>query len=220
LHFILWGGLAYGAGWWFLFDFSQVPTLVGMGVPILIGGYKLIAIFGRWYANGILMTTECIRFVDWKKMFDVQMTRLDYWDQDQIIIQRVGAMPYILSYGDLVFMKISGGAPIEYKNINRPRKVMRVLTKNREVTLDEKNFMEEGALKNLISQMVQTQTRHGGQPGERKNFSESGSEAVAPQFDAKPEKRIRKKKKSRFEEMSVEIEKKLDDTGGIEIDLD
>lgn len=222
-HLLLWGGLMYAAGWWFLFDFTQYATLAVMGVPFIIGVYKLGTLFSRWYFNAVLMTTETLVFVDWRRMFDMRMVRLDYWDQDQIVIERTGAMPFLFSYGDLHFTKISGGEPYIFRKINKPRKVARILTKNREVMLDEKNFMEEGALKNLISQMVQTQVRHGGQPTGRRNFpaEEFFSDDQKPRSkrEQKAAKKEEKKRKKQGDQ-HLEIEKQMDDTGGIEIDLD
>ena len=73
--------------------------------------------------------------------------------------------------------------------------------------LDEKNFTEESALKDLLSQMVQTQVRNGGQPdrnmGEILNDLNSIKES---DIEDKPE-----------DGDSMEVDFELDDEGGIEI---
>jgi len=184
---------------------------------VIIGLYKTIQVFLSWYGNAVLMTTESLLFVTWPKLFSPTSVRLDYWDLDAVEVVRSGASSYIRNVGNLSFSKISGGEAIVFEKVYRPHRTEKIITANRERMVDEKNFTEQSALKDLLAGLVDSHVRENGQPdGLREKakqvLSRKNNEPTSPK-EPKP------KKRKHFENEIEEVEKKLDDTGGIEIDL-
>ncbi|NJP03967.1 hypothetical protein HC823_01745 [Candidatus Gracilibacteria bacterium] len=94
--------------------------------------------------------------------------------------------------------------------------------------LDEKNFTEESALKDLLSQMVQSHVRKNGQPVRRSGDMEVHDELGILENENENKKSVQSiidiKEEIELddgevfeEEVIIEVEKELDDDGGIEI---
>ena len=175
------------------------------------------------------MTNESLIFIDWKRFFHRSFSRIDFHNLDEIEVARHGVKSFILNYGTLLFQKVNGGSEIKMKGINRPNWTSKVIEKYREEILDNKNFTEESALKGLLAQMVKRHVENNGQPD--REFEDIITEIVpkvAPPkkkkgksfFERFKRKAPPKKQHIKFEKMSVEVEKELDDDGGIEFDLD
>ena len=174
---------------------------------IILGIERLLRVFWHWYGNAILMTNESLVFTKWEGFFDRTTVRLDYWDLDEVGMERKGVASFFAGVGDLVFEKTTGGEPYIFKGINNPKRVVKILRHHRGRMLDEKNFTEESALRDLLSQMVQTHVRGNGQPV-RKGEVDFATE----------EKEQKGGNKESIEELS-EVDFELDDEGGIEIEL-
>ncbi|MCF7830566.1 hypothetical protein K9M41_01030 [Candidatus Gracilibacteria bacterium] len=208
---ILWGALLGGLTWgaWFFLPPDLFWAWWGLGA---LTGYKLLAIFCHWYVNGIVMTTDNVIDVEWPRFFERRCTRVDYWDLDEIEVERVGIKSFIYNYGTLRLQKY-GGELHAIHMIYRPNKAARIIEKYREQMVDAKNFTEESALKDLITKLVRTHVRDHGQPerpdkeGRRSNKEEIPKKSFIKNV-FKPQT------------TSIEVEKELDDEGGIEIDLD
>jgi len=209
---ILWGGLTVGL--WFFVPPEFAIVYVATGAFAL---FKILGALFYWYVNAVLMTTESLVFIEWHKFFERKSTRLDFWDIDEIEVERVGITSFIYNYGTLRFQKYGGELHAAHK-ISRPGRAAKIIEKYREQFLDAKNFTEESALKELISNMVQTHVREHGQP-ERGRGQEKG---IRNKEQGKKEEKKESfvKKIFKADEMPVEVEKELDDEGGIEIDLD
>jgi len=200
----IWGGMAWIL--WFLY-----PERLFWGW-IFVGGFAIFKVsssFLHWYLNAILMTSENIIFVDWERPFQRRSTRIDYWNLDQVQTERIGFWAFFWNFGNLHFQKVNGGELIMFSNANRPVRTAKIIEGIREDMVDAKNFTEESALKNLLSQLVDRHVREEGQP-----VREAEKPVVEPPAPAK------KPKKTTVESERIEVEKKLDDTGGIEFDLD
>lgn len=273
-----WGAIACGVHWYwanYYYDYSSNNeyNLLWL-IPAIIGCIKVFDVFMKWYANAILMTNESLIFAEFRHIFDRSISRIDYWDLDDVELEKKGVSDYLGNKGDLIFSKVSGGAAIEFKRVGNPRKIIKKIRKHKVKILNEKNFTEEGALKDLLSQLVQTHVRGKGQPEEKREFheeikkkvksikekdydeldfakmkeeelaklkkfySDENNEEVLEDIDdeknifsihsiKKFAKKIKKKHfhnelgDDNFEEReNIEVEKELDDEGGLEIDLD
>jgi hypothetical protein len=229
----LWGGLAWGV-WWFYPRYDGYGELFFQGIwfaLLLFALYKILGAFLYWYVNAVLMTNENIIFVDWPKLFQRRSTRIDYWNLDQIEVERIGWQSFLYNYGTLNFQKVSGGDLFSFTRMSKPHKVAKIIEAYRELQVDNKNFTEESALKDLLSNMVQSHVRGSGQPERPEAGALSVKEKIEP---SSPKKKKSNNKKGWFGELSknapekfgsvevleIEVEKKLDDEGGIEIDLD
>jgi len=207
-HLIFWGGIAGGLAWFFAGTEYQISA----AVPAIFGAYRIGVVFLRWYKNAVLMTDQALVFVEWKKPFWQKITRLDYWDLDEVSLERTSAREFFSGVGDLVFERVNGGESLIFEQARRPKRTIKIIHKHRERMLDEKNFTEESALKNLLSQMVQGHVRQDGQPqrsGEKsapasKNLEKKSSKKVAPVVEI---------------EDSVEVDFELDEEGGISLEL-
>ncbi len=243
IHVLLWGGLTYV--FYFLYptyDFKSSSGVIHSydltmvwGFFALLTLYKVLGALGYWYYNGIVMTNESLIFVDWKKFFHRNFSRIDFHNLDEIEVEKRGIRSFLLNYGDLRFEKVNGGSKVLVHRINRPMWTSRTIERYREKILDAKNFTEESALKNLLSQMVQHHVDEHGQPTREterfrlktKDFyhlEEAEQEVVearkqkeASFFEKLVPKKI-VKKEQRYRE--IEVEKELDDTGGFDLDLD
>ena len=234
-------------------------------IPFFIGLFKVFTIFMHWYSNSILMTNESLVFVVFNNFFDKRASRIDYFDLDDVEIEKKGVGDYLGDKGDLIFTKVSGGQK-EFLRVRNPRKIIRKIREHKAKMLAEKNFVEESALKDLLSQLVQTHVRGKGQPN-REKFRENISEReetsikqdsyksveddfneeeiieigiepeelkaeykqkpVSAKFSINPLKwgivrhfrnELNTSEEIIYEE-NIEIEKELDDEGGLEIDL-
>ena len=228
LELLLWGGLIYIVAWSQMFRMDFLWIYAGIGA---VGFFRLWRRFMDWWKNAILMTTESLLFLTWENFFKSSIARLDYFDQDVIDIQRNNAWAYFGHHGDLIFSKISGAEPHVFEKVWRPNRAVKILTAHREKMLDEKNFTEEGALKDLLSQLVQTHVRKNGQPD--RVLGERESDEPQVQMDELLNKEVVRErevidiKKEVIladgevleEEVIIEVEKELDDEGGIEIQI-
>ena len=187
-------------------------------IPLLIGIIRIFKIFMEWYANAILMTNESLVFAEFIHLFDRKITRIDYWDLDDVELEKKGVSDYIGNRGDLIFTKVSGGKPISFERINSPRKIIKKIRKHKSLMLDEKNFTEESALKDLLSKLVQTHVRKEGQP-ERNGYENKiiSKEVVVNSAKEKGNHHFYNELDSEYQ--NIEIEKELDDEGGLEIEI-
>jgi hypothetical protein len=215
---LLWGGVAGVI--WYVFRFYAFWEWIEL-IFIVFALYKVMCVFFVWYFNAILMTTDNLLFVEWKGLFNKKSSRIDYWNLDEIQVVRIGIRSFMGNYGDLFFMKYNGGVLYEAHRIHAPQKVARTIENYREQQVDAKNFTEESSLKELISGLVQTHVRDKGQPERDEKVSkrpESGASLNVEPRKGKEKKSIIKKV-FHPDEMAIEVEKELDDEGGIEIDL-
>ncbi|MCF7918152.1 hypothetical protein K9L27_04135 [Candidatus Gracilibacteria bacterium] len=215
---ILYGGISFGL--WFVFHGTNFFwAWIGMS---LFTTYKILYVYLLWYMNAILMTTDNLVFVEWGGFFKTKSIRVDYWNLDEIQVVRVGLRSFLSNYGDLYFMKSGGGELYVAHKVNRPNRVARQIEAYRESQVDAKNFTEESALKNLLSSMVQSHVKEHGQP-ERPENKEQISKIREQRTESREKKEsFRTKITNRFkpDEMPIEVEKELDDEGGIELDLE
>lgn len=148
-----------------------VPPIKGVSAWWFVaglGGFKGLSVFCFWYVNAILMTNESVLFIDWPSAFEKRNKRLDFSNLDSVAVEKKGVHSFFMNFGTLIFEKTGGGEPIEIEKINTPSKVVRIIELYKERKIDEKNFTEESALKDLLSQMVQTHVGTHGQPEREK----------------------------------------------------
>ena len=200
---------------------------------LLFGLFRGFSALCFWYFNGLLMTSENLILIQWPQLFLRKSTRLDYWNLDEIEVERVGLAAFSWNFGDLHFQKINEGELFTFKKANRPNRAARIIESFREQMVDSKNFTEESALKNLLSNMVQTHVGEHGQPerGNENKMPESQIDTeIQPKksikIDVSPAKnevikmkKIGEKPKKKKAQMQIIVEKELDDEGGLELDL-
>ncbi len=225
-HSLIFGGLAFII--WYLYrSYNEIDLTYVWGFFVLFAIYKVLGAFFIWYYhNTIVMTNESLIFIDWKKFFHRSFSRIDFHNLDEIEVARHGVKSFLLNYGTLLFQKVNGGSEIEVKKISRPNRASKIIEKYREEILDNKNFTEESALKGLLSQLVKRHVGDNGQPD--REFDDIITK-IEPKIAPKKEKysfweKFKRKEKlpkkhSKFEKMNIEIEKELDDDGGIDFDL-
>lgn len=176
-------------------------------LPIIFGAERISVVFWLWYGNAVLMTNESLVFTVWSGFFNRKITRLDYWDLDEVGLERKGIANFLAGVGDVIFEKVSGGDPLIFSGMNRPKRAVKILRQHRGRMLDDKNFTEESALKNLLSQMVQTHVRSDGQPSR-----DTGE--ILTKLNSIPESKVEDKPESGD---TIEVDFELDDDGGVEI---
>ncbi|MCF7812740.1 hypothetical protein K9M59_04080 [Candidatus Gracilibacteria bacterium] len=213
---VMWGFLYGGITFvlWFVFHGTQFYPL--WIVMLLLTFYKLYKVFLHWYMNAILVTTENIVFVEWENFFKTRSSRIDYWNLDEIQVVRVGIRSFLSNYGDLFFMKAGGAELHSFKRVSRPNKTAREIEAYRESQVDAKNFTEESALKELISNLVQ---RHVGDQGQPERSNTKNQEPETKKEEKKETEKTKITKRFKPDSMPIEVEKQLDDEGGIELDL-
>jgi hypothetical protein len=209
LRTIIWGGLA--ACFWFFYPTQLFYLWNFLGIIMI---WKILSSYFFWHFNSILMTNENIILVEWPELFHRKFTRIDYWNIDEVGVERVGISSFAANYGTIFFAKVNGGELMKFTKANRPNYVARTIESYREKMVDSKNFTEESALKNLLSQMVQTHVGINGEP-ERLDHNKLPKNAI-------PQAEIKKVSKNPSQQKSenILVEKELDDLGGIEIDLE
>ncbi len=207
---VFWGGLA--AIIWFFYPTKLFYVWAGISA---FGIWKILGVYCLWHFNCILMTNENIILIEWPKLFHRKFARIDYWNIDEIGVERLGLKSFAANYGTVFFAKVNGGSLLRFTKANRPNYVARTIEAFREKMVDSKNFTEESALKNLLSQMVQT---HVGKEGEpiRPKYTELKKSSAPPPT---PKTEVPHPKKPKYESETILVEKELDDFGGIEIDL-
>lgn len=242
INVAIWGGMAYGV-WYFFRSYNAHDLTLIWQTAVAWAAYKILGSFFHWYYNAIIMTNESLLFIDWKKLFHRNFARIDFHNLDEIEVEKKGLRSFAWNYGTLRFQKVNGGGEIVVPHMNRPSYCARVIERYRESMIDHKNFTEESALKGLLSQMVQRHVGENGQPDRELEeaidkvqgkgntntpsvplFEKAGEEPTRQKksfFEKIKERNKPKPQKERhFESMSIEVEKELDDDGGIEFDLD
>ncbi|HEY5713892.1 MAG TPA: hypothetical protein VIT68_00920 [Candidatus Gracilibacteria bacterium] len=229
---VLWGGLTML--FWFL-DFYGQDWIWMFFLVVAI--YKVAAGFFWWYTRAILMTSEGLIFVYWPRFFYRRADRIDWHNLDEIEVERIGAKSFALNYGTLRFQKVNGGEQIEEKCMASPNKTGRKIENFKELMLDEKNFMEESALKDLLGKVALKHVEDHGQPSrpQEAQFNKL-KERVHGKKEQEEEPKNQRTEEPKFSlgnrdagggkkshkitgGEDVDIEKELDDTGGIELDL-
>lgn len=206
---VLFSAIGYGV-WVYFPQFlpkTQINTRWLIILPVIFGMERVSVVFWRWYGNAVLMTNESLAFTEWSGFFNRKVKRLDYWDLDDVEVERKGIASYLSGVGDMIFEKVRGGEPLIYSGMNRPKRAVKILRAYRGRMLAEKNFTEEASLKKLLSQMVQTQVRADGQPSR-----EMGE--VVSQLNSIKDSDI---EENPVDGDTVEVDFELDDDGGIEI---
>jgi len=229
-------------GWFFYRSYNDYDlTVVWQGVTLL-GLLHAFAPMWKWYFNALVMTNESLIIVDWPKLWERRSTRIDFHNLDEITVERSGVKSFLLNYGNLMLAKVNGGGEHAVMGLARPTKTAREIEDYREWHLDKKNFTEESALKGLLSGIVQRHVGDRGQPererrGARYETTYEPSEnrveshtterviervVPVPTAEGTPAGAARQpfRKKNYDDLPDTEIEKDLDDTGGIDLDLD
>ena len=218
---ILAGGAAFWA-WFFLpTDYWILPLLI-----CLAGFGKISSIFYDWYRNVALITDLNIIIVDWPKPFQRMATRIDYWNVDEIQVEKIGVGAFFHNYGTLHFQKVNGGELIAFKDVAHPHRTAALIEQFKEDMVDLKQKTESGALKEILSELVQTHVSDTGLPNNSFSPKQALKKQATPETSPPP---ARHKAFSFFNRQqgeakasprqSIQIEKELDDTGGIEIEL-
>lgn len=223
-----------GAVWFFYPKYNQLNmTYVWQGLAFL-GFVHTFTPMWKWYFNALVMTNESLIIVDWPTLWERRSTRIDFHNLDEITVERTGIKSFMLNYGNLCLAKINGGGEHLVRGLARPTKTARSIEDYREWHLDKKNFTEESALKGLLSGIVQRHVGERGQPERRRrgaryettyepteNRVETNNTTIIEKVVAPSEPAKKKFHKKNFENLpDTEVEKDLDDTGGIDIDLD
>ena len=233
-------GVGLGAGiMWFFYPYNVLWYLAFL--PWGAAGYFALWLYMYWALNAIIMTSENVIFIDWEKFFCRRTTRLDYWNIDDISVERIGLKSFFYNYGTIHFQKVNGGELYSFHKMNRPNAVARQIEAMREEVVDNKNFTEEAALKGLISGLIKRHVEDEQDPDrldpdgefEEEDDEDEVFERELGVLSSKASKQLQKPKKSektppkkplltrmQRDEMPIEIEKELDDEGGIEIDLE
>lgn len=235
----LWIGLV-AAAWFFYPAYNQFnASYIWQGLAIM-GFVHTFSPMWKWYFNALVMTNESLIIVDWPTLWQRRSTRIDFHNLDEITVERSGMKSFMLNYGNLCLAKINGGGEHLVRGLARPTKTARSIEDYREWHLDKKNFTEESALKGLLSGIVQRHVGDTGQPHRERRGSryettfepnnnrietnntttERIIERVAAPAAAAETARHAFHKKNFDDLPDTEVEKDLDDTGGIDFDLD
>ncbi len=232
---IIWGGITF-ALWFFYprYNLEYVKSYdlnLAWQLTAFIGICFILSPWFGWFVNAIVMTNESVVVVEWPKLFVRRSTRIDLHNLDEITTERVGWRSFFLNYGDVIFNKVNGGAPIIVKDMSCPNRIARVIETYREWSIDQKNFTEESALKGLLSHVVKRHVGETGQPHRRRRYDrydtehnpqeviEETGELVEEPVRVVHTREIKRGKPVTQSDRNIEIEKELDDTGGIDIDL-
>jgi len=233
-----WVGIV-GAVWFFYPAYNQLNvSYIWQGLAVL-GFVHTFSPMWKWYFNALVMTNESLIIVDWPKLWQRRSTRIDFHNLDEITVERNGVKSFMLNYGNLCLAKVNGGGEHSVEGLARPTKTARAIEDYREWHLDKKNFTEESALKGLLSGMVQRHVGDSGQqphrerrgaryettydPAENRTESHSTERVMerilpAAAIGGATKKAFHKKNYDNLPD--TEVEKNLDDTGGIDFDLD
>lgn len=236
--FIWFSAFVYSGVLWMWFFWNSIWMYIGL-VAIAYGFYRMFYTFSYWYLNAIVMTTHNLIFVHWEKFFHRKTSRLDYWNLDEIEVERTGISSYLYHYGTLHFYKASGGELYSFSQCHAPNHAAREIEQFKQRLMDHKNFSEESTLKGLLSGIVQRHMNVEGIELKKGQFVEA--EDHGKKFKATMEKLEKKgipqrpdsnndggdkksamsrwRKKASEDEVEIEVEKKFDDEGGVSIDL-
>jgi len=209
-------GIITGGATWALYFWN--PTWYWLWlIPLVLGIWQMIHVFCRWYFHAIVLTTENILFTNWKNFLHRSSSRIDYWDLDEIEVERIGMRALLYNYGTLSFVKASGGKSIEYKEIRRPHKKAKLIEHFREEMVHHRNFKQDEGIRDLLSELVGRHVDSNGVSAPTPTLNvrqvrESAPAKPAPTPQQHPERKV-------TPGVDIDIEKKMDDTGGIDIEL-
>lgn len=211
----LWGPILGGVVFlaWFFFPYRELY----LGLAIL-GGLKIFSVFFFWYINSVLMTNESIVYVDWPRFFEKRSTRIDYSNLDEITTEKVGVAAFFLNYGNIYFKKL-GGDNLATHMIASPTRTARIIEKYREEHVDRKNFNQESTLKGILASMAKNHLEDTGYTSGNleRNMESRGDENKVLAHNKKSDRGGATSRNIVFDD--IEIEKTLDDTGGIDLRL-
>lgn len=196
----------WNPAWWYVW-----------GAPIVLGGVKVFQMFLQWYFHAIVLTTANVLFTYWKGPFHKHSSRVDYWDLDEIEVERKGVRAFLYNFGSLTFVKTSGGKQTTFDMIRRPHKKAKIIESFREEMVHHKNFHQDSALRDLMSELLARHVDTNGVSGDVPTLKTKQAPQMAP---AQPKQSQPKRDRHVAPGMDIDIEKKLDDTGGIDIPLD
>ncbi len=229
LRVLFWGTLVFL--WWFFYPAYFYEKKVWFDLNYVWQALALVGFINCmmptffWYMNAIVMTNESIIIIDWPRFFVRRSSRIDFHNLDEVTVERVGVRSFLFNYGNIIFGKVNGGDQHLVPRISRPSRAARIIENYREWHLDQKNFTEESALKGLLSGMVQRHVGDKGQPERSKDDKKYITNPVIQEAEDTETIVVRKPKSHHSKPVrtnvdDVQVEKELDDTGGIDIDLE
>ncbi|GEM_PF-1485870 len=210
---------------WFFLPGEYWPIAAGIG---LVGFGKALDIFYAWYRNAMLVTDLNILLLEWPKPFQRTVTRIDYWNIDEIQVEKIGIAAFFHNYGTLHFQKVNGGELISFKDVSHPHRTAALLEAFREDMVDFKQKTEEGSLKEILTGLVQSHVAGGGLQQQNSPAATPTKKTASPEKNTPPPERNKvfswlrhqgDAKPSTPPTHGIRVEKELDDTGGIEIEL-
>jgi len=221
---------------------KQILFIITWGL-VLTGIFMVLKHWLKWHMNAIVMTSANLMFVDWKGPLKRECTRIDYWNLDEITVERKGLKAWAYGYGTLHFSKVNGGEFFKFTKVPRPDSVAKTIESYKEQIVHNKNFSEETALKDLLVRLAARHVDKTGLPDhteflhtkmhggvgkmsvediERKYWTEQELRAInqkAAQEEA-AEEEIEEEYEDEIEYIQPEetiITKEIDDEGGLEI---
>lgn len=129
---------------------------------LVVGAVMMLGYFWKWFFNALLVTNLNLIIVRWDKIFHKRITRLDYWNLEEISVDKAGWRAFMYNYGTLAFQRMSGGVPVSFDLVPHPTKVAKTIEFFKEKLVHQKNFTEESAFKDLIGAIVTRQVENHG----------------------------------------------------------
>ncbi len=234
-----WGGLAAMAAW---YNFEWYWLWGTLAVWAFV---RVFSVFAYWYVNGIVMTNEGVMMMDWKRFFYKRYNKILFFDLDQVGVEKEGLKAFIGNYGNLEFVQV-GGDTYKYEYVNRPFWVAKKIEQMKEHVVKHKKMEEEDSLKEVLASLAHTHIEEKGHPmiedekEQKRWFKKTDRKREDRGLEDISKKRKEAKKRQEevaaipiqsdigvkeekidkvFEGEDVDIEKELDDTGGVDIEL-
>lgn len=196
----------------------------------IIGTLQLLNLYLWWHMNALLMTNASLIKVTWLKFMEKTTSRIDYWDIDEIEVIQKGLSAIMYHFGDIHITKVSGAEPTSFGPLSNPQEIADTIADFKEQVVHNKQFTEDAGIKDLLTQLisrhVETNGHSGVMPKVKRTATPNELHSKRLQNKTKTKKFwISKRNKNKEPEIPNNPEenhimhKKLDDSGGFEIDL-
>ncbi|MCB9809625.1 hypothetical protein H6771_01445 [Candidatus Peribacteria bacterium] len=121
---------------------------------LALGGVKILRHLLWWWFNALLLTNANLMIVEWQSFLNRRAVRIDYWNLDEIAVEKRGWRAFVYGYGTLHFLKAAGGDIHIFDKLPHPDRVAKRIEAYCERMVHQKNLQEDTGIKSLLTNLI------------------------------------------------------------------
>ncbi|MDA1208820.1 MAG: PH domain-containing protein [bacterium] len=154
IKFLFWPTTSFFAAWWALYNLPIYAIFYVAAIWATVSLIWWFRNFFDYYLDAWIISDQGIMDVEWHGWFHRESTRVLFSDIQGVSYEINGIAATMLGFGCISVEKVSTGNVIELDYVPEPRKVEKVILKNMEGYMHNKNLKDSRHVQEILSQMV------------------------------------------------------------------